>query len=158
MNPKPKPLLLLTALLIGGLTAFSQQQEKSLSTSAHAAMPILKENSDMGTIKYVDFSNNVYTIANHKLHYAPMTAEKSSSGVYSGGDEQLLSLTEEQTGAVQRKVQEIVGTPALHLDQRRMLTAMLLVGDGEARKKYIISRSSLQSELEKILKDLLVQE
>ncbi|MEZ4990661.1 MAG: hypothetical protein R2824_09625 [Saprospiraceae bacterium] len=111
----------------------------------------------METIKYVDFNNNVYTIAGGKLHYAPMKVENSSSGIYSGGDEQLITLSEEQLAMIGEKAQAIADTLSLHLEQRQMLTAVLFVGEGEDRKKFIVARSELQGGLEKLLKDLMAQ-
>ena len=104
----------------------------------------------MQSIKYIDLNNNVYSVTSTLICYQPMKMEMSSSGLYEGGEEKELPLAEMVFNKIIELVQAIIEDTTIHRTQRRMLTAMLYV-DGE---RWIIARSSIQSDLQTFLKEI----
>ena len=108
----------------------------------------------MEIIKYVDFSNNVYTIRETSFHYDPMQPKYSSSGTYSGGEEVKKEIPSALFNQVKSLAATIVSNKSLHQEKRRMLTALLYITKEGENTKYIIGRSSDQKALEGVLKKI----
>lgn len=114
--------------------------------------------ANMKRIQYTDFNNNLFDILPHSLTYKAIKAAQSSSGIYSGGEDRNLELPEGVFEQIVHKARAIAADTSLHLSQRRMLTAILLLEEEAASRRYIIGRSPAQAELEALLQTLISKE
>ena len=70
--------------------------------------------------KYIDGSNNVYTIENSTLTYDPVTKEESSSGEYDGVEYKQVTITSEQNEKAEGLFIEAVNNLDCHIETRNM--------------------------------------
>lgn len=100
---------------------------------------------------YIDGSNNVYEIGEH-LEYVPMTAERSNTGMYSGGDPKSVALDAAQRDALRALFERIAADTENVIADRPKGCGTIVRGD--VRLSFRAS-SPLKAELEKTLRALL---
>lgn len=94
------------------------------------------------SIAYHDGSANAYQIASDgegaTLEYTPITPERSSTGMYSGGDPRLGRLGPEAIESLWKLVDELEGNTPLHTDERGKGTGAFRVMDARGARDFII--------------------
>jgi len=112
---------------------------------------------NMHSIRYADFNNNQYTLSGAKLTYNPIQPINSSSGTYSGGEPMESQLTEDQLTEIYQAASILADKESLHLEKRRMLTAVLSFkpATAETSIRYILARSEEVQAFETLLKEAL---
>jgi len=105
---------------------------------------------------YVDQNNNRYYISQLSIDYHPIKASESSSGVYDGGEEKKVSISEENYTELVSLAEEFLSTKNSKNIKREMLTAILYSKDQNENKRSIVLRpSEKRSQFEKLLKEFL---
>lgn len=111
------------------------------------------------TFRYLDGSGNLYlleTADGFKLSYEPVRPETSSSGTYSGGQAVTKLLTDEQGQRILALAREAVQKTDEHIDQRVMMSGMILLeGQGEPLRVILSPQSPQKIQLESYLKQLI---
>ncbi len=111
------------------------------------------------TVNYADGSANAYrleaTAGGVRFVYEPVTPERSSTGMYSGGDpiDTQLALDDPRLAAIWRHVAAVEADPSLHVAERHKGDGAFLVdSDGVTRRFMVVRRAIL--ELDDLLEDL----
>jgi hypothetical protein len=100
------------------------------------------------TVRVFDGSGNVWRLSRDAsalpatFAYEPMTPERSSSGVYSGGEPASGRLTAAGEGLLWQQVRRVQGDTAHHITARRMGTVAVEVRVGAADPQTTLSASS----------------
>jgi len=101
------------------------------------------------TYTYIDGNNNDYVITKDSISYIPITPEKSSSGIYSGGEPKKVKITKEQFSKIEGMMKAIQKDKKSHADKREMGYGTIVIG----KKSIFLSTSNKQKqELEQELK------
>ena len=101
---------------------------------------------------YVDGNNNTYEIGD-RLEYVPITPERSSSGIYSGGPPKSVVLATEQRAQLIALLERIAADTENLLADRPKGSGTVIHGDQRAVCR---GSSPLKQELETMLRALLV--
>lgn len=105
---------------------------------------------------YIDQNNNRYYISQFNIDYRPIKASESSSGIYSGGDEASVSVSEEKYNEVVTIAEEFLTNKDNENIKREMLTSVLYSKDQHDNKRKVVLRSSeKRTKLENLLKDAI---
>ena len=111
----------------------------------------MSQSSKEFSANYYDGSGNGYKIRNSELKYEPMTPELSSTGTYSGGAPQLISLNNEHLAQLQSLFEVVLENCSTNKN-RIMGTGRLFMNDKVCN---IAMRNKAKVEVEKYLKSLL---
>lgn len=103
---------------------------------------------------YADGSANLYFITNDFLEYAPMTPERSSSGMYSGGDPAKIALNEEQFNVL-KTVFEIASEELNDHIPNRIKMSGNICFEQEGLSYNLAPNSTSQKAVELVLKNIL---
>src|SRR3990172_8087771 len=80
------------------------------------------------TYTYIDGNNNDYVITKDSINYIPITPEKSSSGIYSGGESKKIKITKEQFAKIEGMMKAIQKDKKSHADKREMGYGTIVIG------------------------------
>lgn len=100
------------------------------------------------TVRVFDGSGNVWRLSRDAsalpatFAYEPMTPERSSSGVYSGGEPSSGRLTVAREGVLWQHVRQVQGDSAHHITARRMGTVAVEVRLGAGDPQTTLSEGS----------------
>jgi len=93
------------------------------------------------TIRYGDGSANAYRFeADGRFEYTPVTPERSSTGMYSGGDPRSGTLDEAQRADLWNRVQALAANSALHVEDRAKGTGAFHIADASGTRSFIVKR------------------
>ncbi len=105
---------------------------------------------------YVDQNNNRYYMSQFNIDYRPIKASESSSGVYSGGEEASVTVSEEKYNEIVSIAEEFLTDKDNENNKREMLTSILYSQDQHENKRKVVLRSSKKrTQLENLLKDAI---
>ena len=105
---------------------------------------------------YVDQNNNRYYISQFTIDYRPIKASESSSGVYDGGEEKTVTVSEVNYTEIVALAEQILENKYHENLKREMLTAVLYSKDQDDNKRSVILKPSEKRTLfEKLLKEAL---
>ncbi len=105
---------------------------------------------------YLDQNNNRYYISQLNIDYHPIKASKSSSGVYDGGEEKEVSISEESYAEIVSLAEQFLSNKNHENINREMLTAILYSKDQYENKRSVILKSSEKRiQFENLLKEAL---
>jgi hypothetical protein len=95
-------------------------------------------------IEYADGSANVYRFREDtdgvQFEYDPMTRERSSTGMYSGGDPRAGRLDETKVASLWHHVRALEANRTLHVEDRGKGTGAFHVVEAAATRSFIIVR------------------
>ena len=95
-------------------------------------------------IHYADGAGNTYTFdpdgTGARFTYDPVTPERSSSGMYSGGPPRAGHLAPDTLASLWTHVHALAAATALHRDDRAKGTGMVHVVEGSAERRFVIAR------------------
>ena len=112
-------------------------------------------NTDV-TYEYADGSGNVYHIVPSGLRYDPVTPERSSSGVYSGGEPKAIGWSLTEFNTVSDLLENAIGDTSQHQHDRAMMTGLVTrVSKSDTVRVVLQSRSRHIAAIEQTLKDIL---
>ncbi len=97
----------------------------------------------MGTwwLDYADGSANAYHVSGDgRFEYVPVTPERSSTGMYSGGDPRQLQLDAQTLAELRERVRALEANAALHVEDRGKGTGAFAVRDEAGERSFIIRR------------------
>ncbi len=100
---------------------------------------------------YIDGSNNVYEIG-ERLEYIPMTPERSSTGMYSGGEPRSIALDAEQRNELLAVLDQIAADTENVISERPKGCGTIIRGESRV---YCRQGSTLKAELEERFEALL---
>jgi len=105
---------------------------------------------------YTDGNNNRWEIATTAIHYKPVTAAQSSSGMYSGGEARSIALAEGAFAEAEALLQAALFAQESHSTQRSMGTAVLAqyLQDKKLRQVIVEMHSPEKAALEAWLRAL----
>jgi hypothetical protein len=87
---------------------------------------------------YYDGSGNMYKIENQVLEYSPVSPEKSSSGIYSGGEPFQKKLTKEQYEKIVSLLETAFQSKEEQTNQRMMMTGMVVFKRNNEKNSCIL--------------------
>lgn len=96
---------------------------------------------------YVDQNNNRYYISQLTINYRPIKASESSSGVYDGGEEKTVSISEKEYSDIVVLAEQFLSNKNNENIKREMLTAILYSKDQNDNKRNVVLRSSKERSL-----------
>jgi hypothetical protein len=106
--------------------------------------------------EYADGSANVYVITATTLEYIPVKPEESSTGFYSGGTPETVSITHEQFDDIVTLLQKAIDNETIHIADRMKMSGLILVISGKQVKQHIITpQCKEQLDIEALLKSHL---
>lgn len=95
------------------------------------------------SILYSDGSANAYRFeGDGRFDYDPVTPERSSTGMYSGGDPRSRRLDAEQLASLWQRVQALAEASALHVEDRAKGTGSFHLVDHTGTRSFIIKRGA----------------
>jgi hypothetical protein len=96
------------------------------------------------TITYLDGSANRYTFTgagdSATFEYDPVTPERSSTGMYSGGDPRSGRLDRAQVSALWQQIRAFEANPVIHTPDRAKGTGDFTIVEDEVARSFIIVR------------------
>lgn len=105
---------------------------------------------------YVDQNNNRYYISQFTIDYRPIKPSESSSGVYDGGEEKTVTLSELNYAEIVTLAEQILKNKYHENLKREMLTAVLYSKDQNDNKRSVILKpSEKRTQFENLLKEAL---
>lgn len=106
--------------------------------------------------QYADGSGNVYRLSSGTLEYVPVTPERSSSGIYSGGEPQKADVTTEQFGDLKKLFEKAISDTPAHQQDREMMTGLIVVeGKSDTLRIVLKKDSPHRVQIETALKRIL---
>jgi len=107
--------------------------------------------------EYADGSANLYLLSETELRYLPVTAGQSSTGSYSGGEPQTLSVTSAQFNELKELFDQALENTSIHLPERIKTSGMISVM-GSSKKQCIIPPNCAEMKaIEMKLKELMAK-
>lgn len=106
-------------------------------------------------IQYTDQNNNRYLIWPDRMAYQAVTAARSSSGSYTGGQDATIALEPAAFEQLQRLSMGLLDDQAKHADRREMMTVVLSIRQGQKTEQAILYPSPKRDEWEAALQALL---
>ena len=104
------------------------------------------------TYQYADGSGNAYIINTKTIQYKPIKAKESSSGEYSGGNDAIINITEENFKEIQIILEKAIHNKAIHIENRVMMSGLIVIVNNNNTKTIIIKPKCVeQSEIENYL-------
>jgi hypothetical protein len=111
------------------------------------------------TIDYADGSANAYHLshpgadADVLFEYSPVTPERSSTGMYSGGPPRQESLVADDPRLAElwRLLRRLESDPSLHTPERGKGTGALALTTAEGKREFIVQRGPALGELDQLL-------
>jgi hypothetical protein len=110
----------------------------------------------LSTYIYADGSGNVYTIAPKYIEYNPVSPEKSSSGIYSGGEYVKKAITLKDYNRIKESIGKAVSNKAIYIENRMMGSGLITIRENEKQKTVIFkSGCKEQTAIEDILQEII---
>jgi len=107
-------------------------------------------------LQYSDGSGNTWKINSKNLSYHPVKPEMSSSGIYSGGDEASIHISETRFLEIYAKFEAIFEKNDIQIKDRIMTSGLLSIQEkGKNDRVVIIKSGKDMDDLEDMLKALL---
>lgn len=103
---------------------------------------------------YADGSANLYFVTPNFVEYAPMTPERSSSGMYSGGNPAKTPLSKESFSIIEEVIAMAVKNTANHIPNRIKMSGNIHFVK-ENKSYNLAPNSSSKNSIEAMLKMLL---
>ncbi len=94
----------------------------------------------MWSLEYSDGSANAYLVTADTFEYRPVTPERSSTGMYSGGPPREGRLDAAQATELWRVVRELEAATKLHTADRMKGTGAFHVTDAAGTRDFIVLR------------------
>ena len=105
---------------------------------------------------YIDQNNNRYYISQFKIDYHPIKASESSSGVFDGGEEKSVSISEQNHAQIVELAEQFLINKYHENLKREMLTAVLYSKDQYDNKRSVILKASdKRTQFENLLKEAI---
>lgn len=122
-----------------------------------AGLPNLPQSDAQNApLHYVDANNNEYLLQNGLLSYKAQTPRRSSSGIYSGGENQAAAISKAWQLKIYAMAEALATQPEAKQEQREMGTAILMLRKGEpTSQKAYLRASAGRAELEACLQEAL---
>lgn len=96
------------------------------------------------TLDYADGSANAYHFHAEgdgaRFEYVPVTPERSSTGMYSGGPPRAGVLDAAATATLWRHVRELEAATTLHVEERGKGTGLFHVDEGSGERRFVVRR------------------
>lgn len=110
-------------------------------------------------VSFSDGSNNATAVSGRgevaTFTYRPMTPQRSSSGVYSGGEPRSGAVSRDEVARLWALVGRAEADRACRVAQRTMGSGLLRVTrDGAEEQRILLGRCELRQQLEALVKDL----
>lgn len=106
------------------------------------------------TITYSDGSANHYRFADGAFEYTPVTPERSSTGMYSGGPPRAGALPAAAIDALLAWVHRLEAATALHADDRMKGTGAFSITDATGSRSFIVKRCDALAEFDAFVAEL----
>ena len=107
------------------------------------------------TYYYTDQNNNRFIISSRDISYFPTEPTESSSGVYDGGEEMKLKITDEAFKEISKLADSILKSSETHTSVRKMKTTVLTIKKDGNSIITILKSSKIRSDFEVILRKAL---
>lgn len=115
-----------------------------------------KEEETKMNYTYVDQNNNRYYISQLSIDYHPIKPSESSSGVYDGGEEKKVSVSEENYIALVSIAEQFLSNKNHENINREKSTSILYSKDQNDNKRSIVLKPSEErTQFEYLLKEAL---
>ncbi|MBL7872426.1 MAG: hypothetical protein JNM78_12490 [Cyclobacteriaceae bacterium] len=106
--------------------------------------------------EYSDGSANRYVITETTLEYIPVKPEESSTGMYSGGEPKLVSITNDQYKTVASLFETAFENTSAHMTERPKMSGLIVSITGSTSHQAILKPDSVEKKnIEEALKKLL---
>lgn len=107
---------------------------------------------EYASYQYFDINGNAYMIGPESLEYMPVTADKSSSGMYDGGEPVKKKISAEQYKSVSELMDKIASDKTGHVTKREKGSASFtIIGDAGQTSYILPPESSYIREIENLL-------
>ena len=133
------------------------------TTSDEPGVPRSAVPSPPWSVRYHDGSGNTFqfepteTGERARFSYSPVTPERSSSGLYSGGDPASGTLDVERVRGLWKRLLQLEAETALHVEERGKGTGLFRIVTSVRERSFIVVRGDLLRELDEFLADLKQQ-
>lgn len=106
--------------------------------------------------EYSDGSANRYVITETTIEYIPVKPEESSTGMYSGGEPKLISITTNQFNDVAKVFETAFQNTNAHMPERPKMSGLIVSTTGSSSKQAILKPDSKEkNDIESALKAML---
>lgn len=106
--------------------------------------------------EYSDGSANRYVITQTTIEYIPVKPQESSTGMYSGGEPKLVSITNEQFKVVAKLFETAFENTNAHMTERPKMSGLITSISGNLTNQAILKpNSDEKQEIESLLKAML---
>lgn len=92
--------------------------------------------------EYSDGSANRYVITENTLEYIPVKPEESSTGMYSGGEPKLVSITNDQYKTVASLFETAFENTNAHMTDRPKMSGLIVSITGNTSQQAILKPNS----------------
>ena len=89
-------------------------------------------------IIFSDGNSNVYKISQTSISYTPVTKEESSSGIYSGGESKIASLSKEKFANIFINAESMISNKTITTDKRQKGTGQITIEFKTSKRNAII--------------------
>lgn len=108
------------------------------------------------TYEYSDGNANRYVITETQLHYIPVKPEESSSGMYSGGEPENITLSSDEFNILKDLFNQAAKNTDVHLQHRPMMSGLIRIPSGTMQEQVILKPGCTEMiALEEALRKLL---
>lgn len=106
--------------------------------------------------EYSDGSANRYVITQTNIEYIPVKPEESSTGMYSGGEPKLVSITNDQFNAIANLFEVAFQNTSAHMADRPKMSGLIVSRTGNTSQQAILKPNSEEKKnIENQLKAML---
>ncbi len=105
--------------------------------------------------EYSDGSANRYVITETSLEYIPVKPEESSTGMYSGGEPKLVSITSEQFSEVANLFETAFQNTSAHMSERPKMSGLISKTGNASQQAILKPNSEEKNNIESALKAIL---
>jgi hypothetical protein len=106
--------------------------------------------------EYSDDSANRYVITETMVEYIPVKPEESSTGMYSGGEPKLVSITKEQFESMTKLFETAFENTSAHMTDRPKMSGLITSMTGKELRQAILKPNSKEKKaIEETLKAIL---
>jgi hypothetical protein len=106
--------------------------------------------------EYSDGSANQYVITETTVEYVPVKPEESSTGMYSGGEPKLVSITKEQFESMTKLFETAFENTSAHMTERPKMSGLITSMTGKELRQAILKPNSEEKKvIEETLRDML---
>ena len=109
------------------------------------------------TYEYADGSANLYVLNETELRYLPVTAEESSTGMYSGGEPKTVAITSAEFDDLRKLFDEALERTSIHIPDRMKTSGMISVIGATKKQCILMPNCAEMKTIEATLKGLLAK-